>query len=407
MKTRKITWTFILALGLVGVYLFYIKPRINAKKISYTYTSLEKSDIESSITSTGKLEAINTILVGTQISGTIQKIYADYNDQVREGQLLAEIDIRLLNAALVNARANLSVADTRMKQAEEDFNRNHALFERKVITEKEFNDSKFIYQQSVSNKKAAEASVESAEVNVEYAHIKSPIAGTITERTIEEGQTVAASFATPTLFIIAEDLTKMQILADVDESDIGYIHDGMDVRFTVQTYPDKKFYGTVSQIRLQPVTINNVVNYKVVVDVNNQHGMLLPGMTASLDFITEVASGVLVINNSALRFHPSAGMLKEVRSLVQQKAKDLPDSVRGAFLTSIESDEAFTNGSFRKSLPSKIGGVFYQTSENKLGFEFVSLGITTGLRSEIVSVINGKALPHDVKIISGVKSKEK
>lgn len=407
MKTRKISWIVVAVLGLVMVYFFYVKPGIDARKIAYTFTSLEKGDIESVITSTGKLEAINTIQVGTQISGTIHKVYADYNDKVKVGQLLAEIDIRLLNAALVNAHANLSVADTRMAQAREDFTRDRALFERKVITEKEFKDSEFSYRQSLSNKKAAEAGVKSAEINLEYAHIKSPISGTVTERTIEEGQTVAASFATPTLFIIAEDLTKMQILADVDESDIGYIHDGMDVRFTVQTYPARKFYGTVSQVRLQPVTINNVVNYKVVVDVNNEQGLLLPGMTANLDFITEVARDVFVIDNSALRFHPSIRMVKEVRPVVQQKAKALPDSVRDSFVASIESDDAFTNGNFRKALPLKISGVFYQTGENKLGFEFVTLGITTGLRSQVVSAINGKPLPQNAKIINGIKTKEK
>lgn len=391
----------------MAIYFFYVKPRTDAKKISYTFVSLEKGDIEASITSTGKLEAINTIQVGTQISGTIHKVHADYNDKVRAGQLLAEIDIRLLNAALTNARANLSVLETRLTQAEEEFKRNSALFEKKVIAEKEFKDSRFMYQQAVSNKKAAEASVASASVNLEYAHIKSPIAGTITERTIEEGQTVAASFATPTLFIIAEDLTKMQILADVDESDIGYIHNNMDVRFTVQTYPDRKFYGKVSQIRLQPITINNVVNYKVVVNVSNEHGLLLPGMTANLDFITEVARGVTVINNAALRFRPDITMVKEIRPLVKTKAKALPDSIRGAFLASIESDEAFTNGGFRKALPSKMGGVFYQSGENKVDFDFVNLGITTGLRSEIVSFVNDMSLPEGAKIISGIKSKGK
>lgn len=407
MKNGKFLWIAVGALSLIATYFFYIKPRTDAKKISYTFVSLEKGDIEASITSTGRLEAINTIQVGTQISGTIYKIHADYNDKVREGQLLAEIDIRLLSAALANARANLSVLETRLKQAEEEFNRNRALFEKKVIAEKELKDSQFMYQQAVSNKKAAEASVASAAVNLEYAHIKSPIAGTITERTIEEGQTVAASFATPTLFIIAEDLTKMQILADVDESDIGYIHDNMDVRFTVQTYPDRKFYGKVSQIRLQPITINNVVNYKVVVNVSNEHGLLLPGMTANLDFITEVARDVMVINNAALRFRPDIAMLKEIRPLVRAKANALPDSIRGAFLASIESDEAFTNGGFRKALPSKMGGVFYQSGENNVGFDFVNLGITTGLRSQVVSFINEMQLPEDVKIISGIKSKEK
>jgi HlyD family secretion protein len=409
LKTRKILVRVGLLAVVVGgiVYFAYIKPKLAARKIEYTFTSLEKGDIESTISSTGTLEAINTIQVGTQISGTIGKIYADYNDHVQAGQLLADIDTRLLNASLANAQANLSVVNTRLSQAEEEFKRNKALFEKRVITEKEYKDSQYVYEQSLSNKKAAEASVKSAEVNLGYAHIKSPIAGTITERSIEEGQTVAASFATPTLFIIAEDLSKMQILAEVDESDIGYIQQGMAVRFAVQTYPGKKFYGDVSQIRLQPAKINNVVNYKVVIDVSNEKGLLLPGMTASVDFISESARNVLLVNNSALRFRPTESMAKQVKPLLKQKAASLPDSIRASFLASLENEDAFTNGGFRKILPPKINGVFYQAGENKVAFDFVRLGITTGLQSEITSFMDGASLPPGAKIINGVKSKEK
>jgi HlyD family secretion protein len=396
-------------LVIIGGVLFflYIKPKLAARKIEYTFTTVKKGDIESTISSTGTLEAINTIQVGTQISGTISNIYADYNDQVRAGQLLAEIDIRLLNASLSNAQANLAIASTRLSQSEEDFKRNKALFERKVITEKEYKDSRYTYEQALSNKKAVEASVKSAEVNLGYAQIKSPIAGTITERSVEEGQTVAASFATPTLFIIAEDLSKMQILANVDESDIGYIAKGMRVRFTVQTYPGKNFYGEVSQIRLQPVNINNVVNYKVVVAVNNEKGLLMPGMTTSLDFISESARNVVLINNSALRFRPSEMMVKQIKPVLKEKAKSLPDSIRESFLASIENEEAFINGGFRKALPPKINGIFYETGRNKVDFDFVKLGITTGLQSEVTSFLNGAPLPPEAKIINGIKSKEK
>lgn len=407
MKTHKIAWILAGVAVLAGIYFWYVKPALDAKKRTYTFLSLEHGDIESSVTSTGRLEAINTLQVGTQISGTIRKIYADYNDTVRAGQLLAEIDVRLLHAALANARANLSVAETRLSQASEEYVRNKALFAGKVITEKELKDSQFSYQQSASNKKAAEAGVRSAEVNLAYARITSPIAGVVTGRSVEEGQTVAASFATPTLFIIAEDLASMQILADVDESDIGYIHNAMPVRFTVQTYPDRKFFGKVSQIRLEPVAVNNVVNYKVVVDVNNAEGLLLPGMTANLEFITEVARDVPIINNAALRFRPDIAMGKEIRSLIRERAKVLPDSVQGAFVASLENEDAFTNGGFRKALPAKIGGIFFQTSAKKVDFVFVNLGITTGLRSQIVSVLEGNALPENARIIGGVKTEKK
>lgn len=257
-----------MAIALIGY--FILKPKLSSKTLDYTFTSIEKGDIEADISSTGTVEAINTVEVGTQISGTIKKIYVDYNDKVTKGQLLAVMDLKLLNATLSNMQANLGVSRAQLNQAKDTYERNTVLFEKGVISEQEFLNSKYNYNQAESAKDAALAALENTKVNIDFAHITSPISGTVTERSVEEGQTVAASFATPTMFIIAEDLSKMQILADVDESDIGYIKDSMEVRFTVPTYPEKYFYGTVSQIRLQPIEINNVVNYQVVVDVENK-----------------------------------------------------------------------------------------------------------------------------------------
>ena len=406
MKNKTLKWSVALILiAGMATYFLYIRPKQAAKKIEYTYTTLEQGDLISSISSTGALEAINTIQVGTQISGTISKLYADYNDQVKSGQVLAEMDVKLLNTALGNARANLSVAETRSRQASDDFHRNKTLFEKKVITEKEFKDSQYAYEQALSNKEAAQASVRSAEVNLGYAHITSPISGTVTERSVEQGQTVAASFATPTLFIIAEDLSKMQILADVDESDIGYIHDSLQVRFTVQTYPEKIFHGSVSQVRLQPIKINNVVNYKVVVNVDNENRLLLPGMTANLDFILETGKNVLLVNNSALRFKPSDLMLQQLKPALREKAKYLPDSVRSSFLASIENEQMYTQNNFRRTLPPGLNGIFYQRDNNTVDFDFIQLGIITGSESEVKSFTSGKPLLPGAKIINGIKSK--
>ncbi len=403
---RLVKW-LILLLVLAGgaLYMFYFRPLWDASKTEYTYTVLKKGNIESNISCTGTLEAINTVQVGTQISGTVTKIHADYNDRVRAGQLLAEIDVRLLQSALTSAVANLSVMETRLSQTKEDFERNTALFDRKVITEKEFKDSKYLHEQALSNKKVAEAAVKSAEVNLHYARITSPINGTVTERSVEEGQTVAASFATPTLFIIAEDLSKMQILADVDESDIGYIHQGMDVRFTVQTYPGRNFSGTVSQIRLQPAKINNVVNYKVVVAVSNEDGLLLPGMTANMDFILEKAEDVLLLNNSALRFRPSQPLLEQLKPVIREKALTLPDSLSKVLIAAIENEEAYTEDGFRKYFPQKVKGLFYENGEGQVSFDLVEFGIATGLESEIVSFPAGPPLPAGSRIINGIKTK--
>jgi HlyD family secretion protein len=402
---KKSKWILLGAIIIAFAGYFIIKPKLSNQKLNYTYTTLEKGNIESDVSSTGTVEAINTVEVGTQISGTIDKIYVDYNDKVKAGQLLAEMDLKLLNATLSNARANLAVSVAQLNQAKDLYDRNKILFEKNVISEKEYLTSKYTYDQSLSAKEAANASVQNTIVNMGYAHIKSPINGTITERSVEEGQTVAASFSTPTMFIIAEDLSKMQILADVDESDIGYIKDSMQVRFRVQTYPEKEFYGSVSQIRLQPIEINNVVNYQVVVDVDNQRGLLLPGMTANLEFITATAKNVLLINNSALRFRPNEAMLKEIKPILEEKAKRLPDTLKQRFLTAINSDAIYTPASFKNNLPSNVNGFFFQNENGELNFKFIEIGIKTGLQSEIIRFLDRFELMESIKVINGIKSK--
>ncbi|WNH13077.1 efflux RND transporter periplasmic adaptor subunit [Thalassobellus suaedae] len=395
----------IIALLVIGY--FVVKPKLENKKQEFTYTTIKKGDIEAIVSSTGTLEAINTVEVGTQISGTISKIYVDYNDKVNEGQLLAEMDLRLLQTNLLTAQANLAVNEARFKQAEEDFERNKVLYKEKVISEQQYNSSKYTYEQVLSSKKASEASVKNIEVSMSYARIKSPINGTIIERTVEEGQTVAASFATPRMFIIAEDLSKMQILADVDESDIGYIKDSMQVRFSVQTFPEVKFYGLVSQIRLQPIKINNVVNYQVVVDVDNKNGMLLPGMTTNLEFILDTAYNVLFINNSALRFRPNEAMLKDIKPVLKEKTKWLlVDSIRQNFIEAITNEETYTPANFKSNLPSHINGFFYKDETGKIDFKFIETGITSGLESEIKKFLDETPLREGDKIINSIKEKK-
>jgi HlyD family secretion protein len=405
---KKYRWLIILlftAIVLIGY--FYMKPKIEAKNIEYTYTSLHKGDIEASVSSTGTLEAINTVDVGTQISGTIARIYVDFNDKVRAGQLLAEMDMKMLQTALQSARANLAVSQANLNQVEDLHKRNKLLFEKNVISEQEFNTSKFALEQATSTREAARANLTNALVNIGYAKITSPINGIIIEKSVDEGQTVAASFSTPTMFIIAEDLSKMQILADVDESDIGYIKDSMKVRFTIQTYPDATFFGTVSQIRLQPIEINNVVNYQVVIDVDNKNGMLIPGMTASIEFITQTAKNVWLINNSALRFRPDQTMLEKIKPILEQKAmQTLPDSLAVSFTEGLNNEELFTPANFKKNLPSNVNGFFYKNNAGKLDFRFIEVGIKVGLQSEIISFFDGSDITQEIKAINGIKSKK-
>ena len=406
MKKSKWIILTIIGIGMVG-YLM-VKPKLKTKKLDFTYTSLERGNIEADVSSTGTVEAINTVQIGTQISGTIEKIYVDYNDKVTAGQVLADMDLKLLNTNLNSAQANLAVSEAQLNRAKDEYERNQTLYEKSVISNKEYTDSKYAYNQAVSARKAAEAAVKNIEVSMGYAHITSPIEGTVIERSVEEGQTVAASFSTPTMFIIAEDLAKMQILADIDESDIGYIKDSMQVRFGVQTYPEKEFYGLVSQIRLQPIEINNVVNYQVVVDVDNKEGLLLPGMTTNLEFITDTAKNVLLVNNSALRFRPNEAMLEEIKPTLEMKAKEiLPDSLREKFNRAIINEELYTPTNFKKTLPSHIDGFFYKNERDKLDFKFIEIGIKTGLQSEIKRFLDGSDLFEGSKVINGIKTKKK
>ena len=406
MKKSKWIILTIIGIGMVG-YLM-LKPKLKTKKLDFTYTSLERGNIEADVSSTGTVEAINTVQIGTQISGTIEKIYVDYNDKVTAGQVLADMDLKLLNTNLNSAQANLAVSEAQLNRAKDEYERNQTLYEKSVISNKEYTDSKYAYNQAVSARKAAEAAVKNIEVSMGYAHITSPIEGTVIERSVEEGQTVAASFSTPTMFIIAEDLAKMQILADIDESDIGYIKDSMQVRFGVQTYPEKEFYGLVSQIRLQPIEINNVVNYQVVVDVDNKEGLLLPGMTTNLEFITDTAKNVLLVNNSALRFRPNEAMLEEIKPTLEMKAKEiLPDSLREKFNRAIINEELYTPTNFKKTLPSHIDGFFYKNERDKLDFKFIEIGIKTGLQSEIKRFLDGSDLLEGSKVINGIKTKKK
>jgi HlyD family secretion protein len=406
---KKYIWLIVLLIILIAIIgYFYLKPKIEAKNIQYTYTSLYMGDIDATVSSTGTLEAINTVDVGTQISGTIAKIYVDFNDKVTEGQPLAEMDMRMLQARLQSAKADLAVSEARLNQAEDQYKRNKILFEKNVISEQEYNNLKYNYQQTKSSREAARAALTTAQTNIGYAKITSPINGIIIEKKVDEGQTVAASFTTPTMFTIAEDLSKMQILADVDESDIGSITDSMPVRFTIQTYPDAHFLGKVSQIRLQPIEINNVVNYKVVVTVDNKKGMLLPGMTANIEFITHKAKNVWLINNSALRFRPNQTMLEKIKPILEEKAiKTLPDSLQIKFKEAMNKEELFTPANFKKSLPAGLDGFFYKNNEGKLDFKFIEIGIKVGLQSEIKRFLDASDISENFKIINGIKSNKR
>jgi HlyD family secretion protein len=257
------------------------------------------------VTATGTVNPVTTVLVGTQVSGTIMKIFVDFNSIVRKGQLIAQIDPAFFLTQLAQAQANTDRADAALRDAERILNQNKALYARNLVAKNDYDAAVTGYDGAKAQLAQAKAALQSAETNLSYTKIFSPVDGIVISRNVDVGQTVAASFQTPTLFTIAQDLTKMQIDTNVAEADIGKIKVGQDVEFTVDAYPDTTFAGKVWQKRQAPITVQNVVTYDVVVQVDNRDFKIMPGMTANVSVITSTKDDVLMIPNAALRFRPA------------------------------------------------------------------------------------------------------
>ena len=304
---------------LVATTAWYLVKKENGAP-QYKTATLQRGDLDAKVTATGTVNAVTTVLIGTQVSGTINALYVDFNSPVTKGQLLAQIDPATIQAqvdqavaSLLSAEANLKKAQASLLDARRTYERNKQLMANNFIAQSDLDTSETNAQATDAQLDAAKAQVlqgraalSQAQTNLRYTRIVSPVNGTVISRSIDVGQTVAASFQTPTLFTIAQDLTKMQIDTSVDEADIGKVKVNQDVRFTVDAYPDINFTGKVSEVRNAPTTVQNVVTYDVIVQVNNAELKLKPGMTANVSIITESRKGVLLVPNSALRFRPQA-----------------------------------------------------------------------------------------------------
>jgi HlyD family secretion protein len=315
MKKALIAGILILGAAVAGFFLL----RGNGNEPKFRTEKVARGDIVMAVTSTGTVNPVTTVLVGTQVSGTIKEIHVDFNSPVRKGQLIARIDPALFEAQVNQARANvfssranLEKAEATLVDAKRTMDRNKELFSKNLIARSELDTAETNHETSKASVSAAkaqvaqtEAALSVAETNLYYTKIVSPVDGIVVSRNVDVGQTVAASFQTPTLFSIAQDLTKMQIDANVDESDIGDIKVGQDVEFIVDAYPDITFKGKVWQVRNAPVTVQNVVTYDVVIKVDNPELKLKPGMTANVSIIVSIKKDVLKIPNAALRFRPS------------------------------------------------------------------------------------------------------
>jgi HlyD family secretion protein len=378
----------------------------------YRFATVERGDLEAAVSATGTLSAVTTVSVGTQVSGKVVAIFADFNDAVKKGELVARIDPTLLEQTVRDAQAGVERNQAELEQSQREYERNEQLFQRKVLTEIEFNNAKYALAVARANVKSAQVTLDRARQNLSYTSIFAPIDGIVVERNVDIGQTVTASMSTPQIFLIANDLAQMQILASVDESDIGSIKPDQPVRFTVQAYPDERFTGSVKQVRLQSKTTENVVNYTVVVSVSNPGGRLLPGMTATVEFLTGSASDVLLVPNSALRFRPTEEMRAEIRERnPRSRAADSagPGSGNGAMGSVRRSGEAGSgrrpdatagaNGTSRaRRAPPPM--LWYLDASGKLATARVQPGLTDGQQTEV----EGPALKEGMQVIVGVNT---
>lgn len=302
-SSKVILWT-VVAVAILAVALILLLKREDKQVLVYQVTTLEPTTISSSVTATGTVEPIKQVEVGTQVSGIISKIYVDFNSVVREGQLIAELDMSVLQTELESSRANLNSAKVEYDYQTKNYQRIKGLYEKELVSATEFEQAQYSYDKARYAYTQAQSNYTKAQKNIGYAKIYSPIDGVVLSRAVDEGQTVASGFSTPTLFTIANDLTAMRVIANVDEADIGSVQEGQRVDFEVDAYPEDTFRGTVVQVRLQATTTSNVVTYQVVIDAPNPELKLKPGLTANITIYTLDKQDVLAVPVRALRFTP-------------------------------------------------------------------------------------------------------
>ncbi len=389
------------ALVLIAAAIFWkVKAPREDALTHYRLVAIAKGDLASVVTSTGTLQPVTTVQVGTQVSGRVDEILADFNDSVKAGQVIARIDTTLLASAVASASAQLQRSEAELKQAQREYNRMEPLYREKMVSESDLNTAQYNLDVAKAGFRSAQVDRDRARRNLSYATITSPINGTVIQRTVDVGQTVQASFSAPELFLIAGDLTQMQILASVDESDIGQIVVGQNARFTVQAYPNDTFTGVVRQVRLQSVVEDNVVNYQVVVSVANPDLRLLPGMTATVDFIIKEAKDIMYVANSALRFKPSA---EEMAAVLQRKRAErgpgtAPRDSAGKGRTGT-MDQPHGNGE-RGTLPPNRGMLWVTQPDGTLDVIMVHTGISDGTNT----AVEGRNLEPGTEVIAGVAS---
>ena len=335
MKKLRISkiWIAVVVIVIVAVAAWAMSGGKKEEDINFKEEKVALKTLQNSVTATGTIEAVTSVTVGTQVSGIVNKLYVDYNSQVKKGQVIAELDKTNLLSELNTAKANLASAQSSLNYQTANMERYKTLYKKGLVSADEYENALLTYRQAKEQVASSKENVQRAQTNLGYATITSPIDGTVISKSVEEGQTVAASFNTPELFTIAKDLTNMQVVANVDEADIGNVKEGDRVTFTVDAYPDDTFEGTVKQVRLEATTTNNVVTYEVVISAPNADLKLKPGLTANVTIYTQERSGVLAVANKALRFTPTKETVGKDMKIVDCKGKNKVWTLNGNTLT--------------------------------------------------------------------------
>jgi len=337
-KTNILHLTSMIALGAI---IAACSPKPNAE---YETTVVEKGNISTTVTATGTIEPVTSVEVGTQVSGIVAKIYVDYNSEVKAGQVIAELDRTNLLSTLESQRANLTSAESALAYQKANHERQKTLYDKGLISANDYEQARLSFVQAQQQVTTARQSVKRAETDLGYATITSPINGVVLSKAVEEGQTVAASFSTPTLFTIAQDLTDMRVIADIDEADIGEVKEGQRVSFTVDAFPTDTFNGIVTQVRQQPTTESNVVTYEVVISAPNADLKLKPGLTANVTIFTLEKNDVLTVSAKALRFSPNEALIAEDETIEPCDARFKLWTRQGKTFKAIPVEVGVSNG---------------------------------------------------------------
>ncbi len=369
MKKLSKVWVVVAIVAIIAVSVWAFSGGKKEQQISFDTAPVASANIQNSITATGTIEPVTSVTVGTQVSGIVSKLYVDYNSVVKKGQVIAELDKTNLLSQLATAKTQLATAQSQLNYQTANYKRYQTLFHKGLVAADDYDNAKLSYRQAVEQVASAKEEVQRAQTNLGYATITSPIDGVVLSKSVEEGQTVAASFSTPELFTIAQDLTNMQVVADVDEADIGDVKEGERVSFTVDAYPDDTFEGTVKQVRQEATTTNNVVTYEVVISAPNADLKLKPGLTANVTIYTAERKGVLAVPSKALRFTPTKETVGKMKIVDVQGAKNKVWIIEGNSIVAHKVNIGMADGTNTQIIGGVQAGIKVVTGLSVIGGE--------------------------------------